>query len=407
MASLSFSQKKALALLILRRRRRRRRGRLAAGKKPMWVPPIVKARRNLAEFGLVRELQFDQDRFELYFRLSREQFESLLRRVGPSITKKTTNLKQPISPNQRLAICLRFLASGDSYTAIASSYRLGISTISGIASDVCREIWNHLKEEFLPVPKAADWREIARGFRERWDFPNCLGALDGKHVVIQAPANSGSLFYNYKGTRSVVLMAVVDASYRFRVVDVGAFGRSSDEGIFAASAFGQALGRGTLDLPEDAPLPGAAHLGPMPHTFVADEAFPLRTNLLLPYRGRNLLSSERIFNFRLSRARRVVENAFGLLSARWRIYHRVIGVKPENVDLIVKATVALHNFQRWNSAGQADFTQEAEACPARALREVPTVSSDHACKDATAVRDKFATYFLSAAGDASWQKQLV
>lgn len=116
----------------------------------------------------------------------------------------------------------------------------------------------------------------SRGFKQRWNFPNCLGALDGKHVVIQAPARSGFQFFNYKGTYSIVLLALVDASYRFRVVDVGAFGRSSDGGILAVSLFGQALREGTLDLPEDAPLPGADDLGPMPHVFVADEAFPLK-----------------------------------------------------------------------------------------------------------------------------------
>lgn len=103
-----------------------------------------------------------------------------------------------------------------------------------------------------------------------------MGALDGKHVVIQAPARSGFQFFNYKGTYSIVLLALVDASYRFRVVDVGVFGRSSDGGILAVSPFGRAVREGTLDLPEDAPLPGADDLGPMPHVFVADEAFPLK-----------------------------------------------------------------------------------------------------------------------------------
>ena len=145
---------------------------------------------------------------------------------------------------------------------------MGISTVAGIIPEVCQVIWESLVEEFLPVPKAADWREIAQDFREKWNFPNCLGALDGKHVVIQAPANSGSQFFNYKGTYSVVLLALVDASYRFRVVDVGAFGRSSDGGISAASAFGRALQEGTLDLPEDTPLPGAENLGPTPSAVV-------------------------------------------------------------------------------------------------------------------------------------------
>lgn len=108
----------------------------------------------------------------------------------------------------------------------------------------------------------------------------CAGAIDGKHIVTQAPANSGSLYYNYKGTHSVVLMAVVDSMYRFLLVDVGKgfkpdsvagifvvilvwynlgdSGKHSDGGVFANSAFGQALENGALDIPEDSPLPGFA-----------------------------------------------------------------------------------------------------------------------------------------------------
>lgn len=120
-------------------------------------------------------------------------------------------------------INFRYLATGDSYTTIASSYRVGISTVAGIVPEVSKAIWDSLVDEFLPVPKTADWQEIATGFKERWNFPNCVGAIDGKHVVIQAPHNSGSQYFNYKGTYSIVLLAVVDARYLFRVVDVAQF----------------------------------------------------------------------------------------------------------------------------------------------------------------------------------------
>ena len=75
-------------------------------------------------------------------------------------------------------------------------------------------------------------KRIERKFATRWNFPNYCGALDGKYVVRQAPARSESLYYNYKGIFSPVLMALVDADYRFIFVDIGDCGSNSDSGIF-------------------------------------------------------------------------------------------------------------------------------------------------------------------------------
>ncbi|KAK0138530.1 Protein ALP1-like [Merluccius polli] len=257
----------AAAFLYLRRRRRRRRR--------IWVHEILQGRLQHGEFHrLVQELRLDEGRFQRYFRLDMEQFDSLLSKIGPLITRQHTNYRRPIPPAERVAICLRFLATGDSYRAIAYSYRVGISTVANIVNQVTRFIWDALVQEYMPVPTTDDWRSIAEGFRERWAFPNCLGSIDGKHVVIRAPDNSGSLYYNYKGTYSIVLLAVVDSQYCFCVVDVGSYGRTSDGGVLANSIFGQALRDGPLGIPEDALLPGADHLGPQPFVFVADEAAP-------------------------------------------------------------------------------------------------------------------------------------
>ncbi|KAL2077834.1 hypothetical protein ACEWY4_027338 [Coilia grayii] len=120
-------------------------------------------------------------------------------------------------------------------------------------------------------------------------------------------------------------------------------------GTLSASAFGIALRQNTLGIPEDSILPGAEHLGPMPHVFLADEAFPLRRNIMRPYPGYNT-GEKKVFNTRLSHVRRMVECVFGILSSQWRVYRRVLCVSPEVAENVVKATCMLHNFMRWDTS---------------------------------------------------------
>ena len=133
---------------------------------------------------------------------------------------------------------------------------------------------------------------------------------------MQAPINSGSSFFNYKGTHS---LAVCDAHYRFTLVDIGDNGCHSDGGVLTNSDFGQALKNGALSIPSDRPLTGTTRPN-LPYVFVGDEAFPLKMNMLRPYPGKNLPEREAIFNYRLSRARRIIENSFGILASRWRLF---------------------------------------------------------------------------------------
>ena len=87
-----------------------------------------------------------------------------------------------------------------------------VSTISQIISETCVAIYEALKDEYMTVPSTPEeWTKIADGFAKNWNFPNCIGALDGKHVVMRKPHHSGSTFHNYKGQKSIVLMAAVNA----------------------------------------------------------------------------------------------------------------------------------------------------------------------------------------------------
>jgi hypothetical protein len=171
----------------------------------------------------------------------------------------------------------------------------------------------------MQVPQTdAEWLNIAKDFERKWNFPNCLGALDGKHVTIRAPMNSGSTYFNYKHSFSIVLMALVDADYRFIYCDVGCNGRISDGGVFAGCSLDDALSKKIANLPHPRQLPGTNNI--CSYHIVADDAFPLKDEIMKPYPFRKCSTNQSIFNYRLSRARRVVENAFGILASRFRVF---------------------------------------------------------------------------------------
>ncbi|XP_065356035.1 uncharacterized protein LOC135950415 [Calliphora vicina] len=252
-------------------------------------------------------------------------------------------MRRSISAAERLVLTLRFLATGENYRSLQYLFRIPPSTISIIIPEVLDAIYKVLVNMYLKTPKEADaWEAIADKFNELWQFPNCIGAVDGKHVVMDAPANSGSIFYNYKGTHSIILMGIADAEYKLLYVDVGRNGRFSDGGVFNRCTFGQALDTNQLCLPPLKALPGRQQT--IPYVLVADDAFAMRYNLLKPYSQRGLTMVQRVFNYRLSRARRIIENVFGIMSARFRVLRKPICLNPEKTIKVTLACCVLHNF---------------------------------------------------------------
>ena len=241
----------------------------------------------------------------------------------------------------------------------------------------------------------------------------CIGAIDGKHILIKKPNLSGSTFYNYKHHFSIQLLAVVDHDYKFVYIDVGCQGRVGDAGVFQNSQLYKALETNSLDIPPAQAI-GATDIV-VPYVFVGDEAFPLRHYLMKPYAHRGQNVNERIFNYRLSRARRIVENAFGILAARFRIFRGPIEVQPNRAKTVVLAAVVLHNFLRVRN--QIGSCAAASSTTCTAADEPTSTEQPHGLKsmrpclqkptlNAKVVRNTFTEYFMQE-GQVSWQWNLI
>jgi len=254
----------------------------------------------------------------------------------------------------------------------------------------------------MPEPKQEDWLKIADTFLNVTNFPNCIGAIDGKHIHIVKPAHSGSLYYNYKHFFSTVLLAVCDANYCFTSVDIGDYGKNSDSSIFKNSTFYRKLFKKELNIPENTLLP-QSNGSKFPFVIVGDEAFGLSQNVMRPYGGRHLSTKKKVFNYRLSRARRFIECTFGILSNKWRIFHRPLNVSEEFAYDIIKACVILHNFVRIRDGNTLEFE---DTLFYEGLLDEDRSPDNTSGKAATNTRDDFADYFMGA-GEVPWQYESI
>uniref|UniRef100_A0A803K7W3 DDE Tnp4 domain-containing protein n=1 Tax=Xenopus tropicalis TaxID=8364 RepID=A0A803K7W3_XENTR len=371
------------------------RGGRAASRK-FWVHPLTALHVPKGNFSvLYHELRRHPEKFSNYLRMSIATYDALLHLVGPCVTHNDTIMRRAVSAEERLCITIRYLATGQSFSALYYQFLVGRSTISCIVRETCTVIWEQLQPNVMPQPTEKSWLHIAEEYYGKTNFPNCLGALDGKHVRMIMPPNSGSKYWNYKKFFSLVLLAVVDANYCFTIIDVGAYGSSGDANAFKNSIFYKKLNAGRLQLPQPRPLPRTDG-PPLPFVFIGDEAFGLSEHLMRPYPSNQRSIEKRVFNYRLSRARRMVECTFGIMSNKWRVFHSPIHLEPDFVEIIIKACCALHNFVRVRDGYQFEDTLSD------LMQDVPwpTVRGpSHGIQ----VRDKFSNYFMSPDGAIPWQ----
>lgn len=257
-------------------------------------------------------------------------------------------------------------------------------------------------------------------FCKLWNLPNCIGTIDGKHITIQAPPNSGSMYYNYKKNFSIVLMATCDAQYKFYT---GAYGNSDGEIL---SEFGKSLYANTPNISKGTTYSTGSDKE-VSYYFVGDEAFQMSIHMMRPYPGRSLNEQKRIFNYQLFRTGRTIENTFGIFAARWRIFRRPIYTDLDVVDRFVLTAMCLHNFLRTKNDEkillqqrycypqfidreteedliEGEWRQESQDIH---IKPMGNIGGYRATREAYTMRDTLSSYFMTAAGEVPWQYEYI
>ena len=239
-----------------------------------WVRNWILERPLFGQYEVLIDQLLNSDTFGYrnFVRLSPEHVTELVDRVGPVIQKEETRFYEPLPPGLKIAITLKYLATGDSYKTLIYVFRVALNTISLFVPEVCEAIYQIYKEEQLKCPSSPQkWCEKAQHFGQRWNFHHGVGAVDGKHVAIRCRRRSESRYYNYKGFYSVVQLALVDIDYRFVWADVETNECCSDAQIFNECQLRQSIMDGTMDIPDADLLPGDDK--GMPYFIVPDDAF--------------------------------------------------------------------------------------------------------------------------------------
>lgn len=233
-------------------------------------------------------------------------------------------------------------------------------------------------------------------------------------MKIRKPIKSGSLFFNYKGFFSIIILAVVDAEYKFLWCNVGANGSAADAGVFNNSRLMPALENDELGFPQPDPLPEDDHN--MPYFLIGDDAFSLRKWMMKPYSHRGLTHRQRIFNYRLSRARRVVENAFGILANRWRCLLTTLQLQPDNAREVVNGAITLHNLLLTRFPGTPiDVDKEDDdghIIPGAwrnnvELTDTQVVGGIRVTREGKRQKNYLCDYYNSQVGSLPWQESMV
>ncbi|KAH6945500.1 hypothetical protein HPB50_008790 [Hyalomma asiaticum] len=328
--------------------------------------------------------------FRAHFRVTRRTFRYIIS-VCECMQRQDTAMRRAVPLDKRIAVGLYRLASSAEERTIGNAFGLGRSTVNTIFREFCAVIVRQLGPKFVRFPKQSELAEHLRQFSAVTSFPQAVGALDGCHIEVCPPVDHATDYINYKGWYSTILLAVADHNYKFLYTNVGSPGRNHDAGVFESSKLPSVLAS-PLFRTEGKVLAGVK-VEPL---LLADQAFPLQTHIMKLYPNAGPPGSPTaVFNYHLSSARRVVENAFGRLKARFRVLLKGLECDITNVNAVIRACCVIHNIcEELNDSCDATWLDEVHS------REQgfphPLCTSSRVEASGVSVRNALASYLVSS-----------
>ncbi|KAH8412929.1 hypothetical protein KR009_006849 [Drosophila setifemur] len=354
----------------------------------------------------------DEETFRIFHSMSSHSYRKLLRVLRGRLERQMNYMA---SAEMRLQMTLRFLATGESFGTLAGVFQLPKAGIRSIVVETLNTIVKRLKRTFLQIPRTEEeWLRIACDFQKFWNFPHCLGAVDGHHIAFRSKSKSDDGYTNYRNFNSIILLALVDAHHRFLHID--ASGKGGAEDAFTESSLFDAMDSNWLNIPPELSLDGLEE--ELPHVILASQGFDLQPWLMKPH---DLPSTmiKKVFNYRLNRAHRVVVNALGIMSSKFRALQTEIKLEVPQLEKLVTATGILHNFliheerEEYLHGLEKEDTDFIALIPGdwrsntflMGLAHSP-IHLDGSENVASSIRDGFTTY-LNTSGGVSWQNDSV
>ena len=272
--------------------------------------------------------------------MSQATFVYVCDELRSAIEKTNTEMRKAIPMEQRVALTLWYLATNTDYRTIGHLFGVSKATVCVVTKEVCAAIVKVLLPRYIRVPAGDELKKIVEGFKDGLGFPQCAGVVDGTHIPIVSPEECPADYYNRKGFHSIVMQGMVDNVGRFMEVYIGWPGRVHDARVFVNSSLYKRGQDGTLFPDWKETICGED----IPLLVLGDPAYPLLSWLMKAFPDNGSLScQQKTFNYSLSRARVVVEHAYGRLKGRWRCLLKRNDVLIHDVPKLVAAGCVLHN----------------------------------------------------------------